>query len=168
MKFNDRTFFTLAIFLTVLVFVIVAIGYQPKSRLVPLAIGIPTLLLTFFQLLIDMIPAVERRFRFLADYDVFGADENKVAENGAGASGQRRAGVRRRELEFSAWLFLLMALIYFLGFLVAIPLFLLLFLKLHSGAGWRITLAITGSTWLFVYVVFIVVMDAPLHGGVVW
>jgi len=168
MKFNDRTFFTLGIFLIVLVFVVVAVNYQPKARLVPLAIGIPTLLLALFQLLIDMVPAVGRRFRFLTDYDLFSAGEQQTAEDSEGEEERRRRAVHRRELEFSVWLSLLMALVYFMGFLAAIPLFLLLFLKLHSGEGWPMTLAITAGTWLFVYVVFILVMDAPLHDGVVW
>jgi len=167
MKFNDRTFFTLGIFLVVLLFMIIAVNYQPKARLVPLAIGIPTLLLSLFQLLVDMVPAIGRRFRFFTDYDVFGVGGNEASEESAQEERSRRT-VHRRELEFSAWLCLLMALIYFLGFLVAIPLFLLLFLKLHSGEGWPMTVAVTAGTWGFVYVVFIMVMDAPLHDGAVW
>lgn len=169
MRLTDRTFFTLAIFVVVLTFVLLSTGYQPKARLVPLAIGIPTLLLALFQLLIDMVPAVSRRFRFLEQYDVFGIESERVPQ-GSGQSDEQATPktIHQRELRFAAWLLLLMALIYFLGYLTAIALFMPLFLRFRSSEGWRMTLAITAGTWIFVYVVFILVMRAPLHEGVLW
>ncbi len=166
MKLTDRTLFTLGVFVLVLVFLVLSLGYQPRARLVPLIIAVPTLLLTLLQLLIDMIPAVARRFSFFQEYDLFGIDSGRAAEP---SEENRRSGtVYRRELGFAAWLLLLMALIYFLGYLVAIPLFLILFMRLRSSESWLMTLSITAATWAFVYVVFIMVMGAPLHPGVVW
>lgn len=166
MKLNDRTFFTLGVFVLVLGFLLLSLNYQPRARLVPLIIGVPTLLLTLFQLLIDMIPAVGRRFSFFQDYDLFGIETSRAAEP---AQESRPSGsVFRREINFAAWLLLLMALVYFLGYLVAIPLFLVLFMRLRSSESWLMTLSITAVTWAFVYIVFIVVMGAPLHPGVVW
>lgn len=166
MKLTDRTLFTLGVFVLVLVFLVLSLDYQPRARLVPLIIAVPTLLLTLLQLLIDMVPAVARRFSFLQEYDLFGIDTARAAET-AGENGSSVA-VYGRELGFAAWLLLLMALIYFLGYLTAIPLFLILFLRLRSSESWFMTLAITAATWAFVYGVFIVVMGAPLHPGVVW
>lgn len=166
MRLNDRTFFTLAVFVLVLGFLVLSLDYQPRARLVPLIIAVPTLLLTLLQLLIDMVPAVARRFSFLLEYDLFGIDTRRAAEPSEETGSS--SAVYRRELNFAAWLLLLMALIYFLGYLVAIPLFLILFLRLRSSESWPMTLSITAVTWAFVYVVFIVVMGAPLHEGVVW
>ena len=166
MRLNDRTLFTLAVFALVLVFLVLSLDYQPRARLVPLIIAVPTLLLTLLQLLIDMVPAVARRFSFLQEYDLFGIDTGRAAAPSEAPAGS--ANVYRRELNFASWLLLLMALIYFLGYLVAIPLFLVLFLRLRSSESWTTTLSITAVTWAFVYVVFIVVMGAPLHEGVVW
>ena len=144
-------------------------GYQPKARLVPLAIGIPTLLLTLFQLLIDTIPAVSKRFSFLEEYDVFGIESERAPEKAEQRNEQPTLNaIHRRELRFAAWLLLLMALIYFLGYLTAIALFMPLFLKFRSSEGWRMTLAMTAGTWIFVYVIFILVMRAPLHEGTLW
>ena len=81
MRLTDRTFFTFGIFVLILIFLLLSLNYQPKARLVPLAIGVPTLLLTLFQLLIDMIPAVGRRFSFFQEYDVFGIEAGRVAED---------------------------------------------------------------------------------------
>ncbi|MDE0032425.1 MAG: tripartite tricarboxylate transporter TctB family protein [Deltaproteobacteria bacterium] len=166
MKLNDRTLFTLGVFVLVLGFLVLSLDYQPRARLVPLIIAVPTLLLTLLQLLIDMVPAVGRRFSFLQEYDLFGIDTGRAAA----PSGEScpSGTVFRRELNFAAWLLLLMALIYFIGYLVAIPLFLVLFLRLRSSESWLMTLSITVATWAFVYVVFIVIMGAPLHEGVVW
>ncbi len=166
MRLNDRTLFTLAVFVLVLGFLVLSLDYQPRARLVPLIIAVPTLLLTLLQLLIDMVPAVARRFSFLQEYDLFGIDTGRAAEPSEETGSS--SAVYRRELNFAAWLLLLIALIYFLGYLVAIPLFLILFLRLRSSESWLMTLSITAVTWAFVYVVFIVVMGAPLHEGVVW
>ncbi len=166
MKFNDRTLFTLGVFVVVLGFLILALDYQPRARLVPLIIAVPTLLLTLFQFLIDAIPAVGRRFSFFQEYDLFGIETGRAAEPIEETRPTRN--VFRRELSFAAWLLLLVALIYFIGYLAAIPLFMILFMRLRSSERWLITLSITAVTWAFVYVVFIVIMGAPLHEGVVW
>lgn len=168
MRLTDRTFFTFGIFVLVLVFIILSLNYQPRARLVPLAIGIPTLLLTLFQLLIDLIPAVGRRFSFFQEYDVFGIEADRVTDNSGKETAQPTQTIHQRELGFAAWLLLLVALIYFVGYLLAIPLFLLLFLKLRSSESWRMTLSLTAGTWAFVYVIFILIMDAPLHEGLLW
>ncbi len=166
MKFNDRTLFTLGVFVVVLGFLVLALGYQPRARLVPLIIAVPTLLLTLFQFLIDAIPAVGRRFSFFQEYDLFGIDAGRAAE--PAADSRSSSSVFRRELSFASWLLLLVALIYFIGYLAAIPLFMILFMRLRTSERWLITLSITAVTWAFVYVVFILVMGAPLHEGVVW
>ncbi len=166
MKFNDRTLFTLGVFVLVLLFLILALDYQPRARLVPLIIAVPTLLLTLFQFLIDAIPAVGRRFSFFQEYDLFGIDTGRAA---APSEESRPSGnVFRREISFAAWLLFLVALIYFIGYLAAIPLFMILFMRLRSAERWFMTLSITAVTWAFVYFVFIVIMGAPLHEGVVW
>ncbi len=166
MKLTDRTLFTLGVFVLVLVFLVLSLGYQPRARLVPIIIAVPTLLLTLLQLLIDMIPAVARRLSFFQEYDLFGIDTGRAVEPSRESGSS--STVYRRELSFAAWLLLLVALIYFLGYLVAIPLFLTSFMRLRSSESWPMTLSITAATWTFVYVVFIVVMGAPLHEGVVW
>ena len=166
MKLTDRTLFTLGVFVLVLVFLVLSLDYQPRARLVPVIIAVPTLLLTLLQLLIDMIPAVARRLSFFQEYDLFGIETGRAVE--PSEESRPSSTVYRREFSFAAWLLLLMALIYFLGYLVAIPLFLILFMRLRSSESWLMTLSITAATWAFVYVVFIVVMGAPLHSGVVW
>lgn len=176
MKFNDRTLFTLGVFVVVLGFLVLALDYQPRARLVPLIIAVPTLLLTLFQFLIDAIPAVGRRFSFFQEYDLFGIDTGRAAEpNGEKPAEERPAeetrpasNVFRREVSFASWLLLLVALIYFIGYLAAIPLFMILFMRLRSSESWLTTLSITAVTWAFVYFVFIVIMGAPLHEGVAW
>ena len=166
MKFNDRTLFTLGVFVVVLGFLVLALDYQPRARLVPLIIAVPTLLLTLFQFLIDAVPAVGRRFSFFQEYDLFGIETGRAAEP---SEEKRSSGnVFRRELSFAAWLLFLVALIYFIGYLAAIPLFMILFMRLRSSERWLVTLSITAVTWAFVYFVFIVIMGAPLHEGVVW
>ena len=61
-----------------------------------------------------------------------------------------------------------MALIYFLGYLVAIPSFSSRSCASVPPKAGAMTLSITAVTWTFVYVVFIIVMGAPLHEGLVW
>ncbi|MFC2067867.1 tripartite tricarboxylate transporter TctB family protein [Chloroflexota bacterium] len=63
-----------------------------------------------------------------------------------------------------AWIVGFIIVIYLLGFLIAIPIFLLLYLKTH-GARWRVAISIAGITTGTIYSVFIVALNVHLYKG---
>jgi putative tricarboxylic transport membrane protein len=67
-----------------------------------------------------------------------------------------------RQLAFTAWSVGFVALAWLVGFVVAIPVALLFFLRFLARESWRLSLAITLGTWASLYGLFVVVLDVPL------
>jgi putative tricarboxylic transport membrane protein len=118
-----------------------ASGWPAKAALFPLAIGIPLFALAAAEALWTLVgapPAKEAA-----------ADLETAAEPGA----RRRVGIA------AAWILGFFLAVVLLGFPLAIPLFLLLYLKLQGGEGWALSIGVT----LVVSAAFYGLFDALLH-----
>jgi hypothetical protein len=91
-------------------------------------------------------------------------NEEKPAE-ASPALGSDRAGERKRELEILAWLVALVVMIYLLGFLVAVPIFLFLFLRIRFSLRWVTTISITAGLEAGMYLIFVVWLQTMLYPG---
>ena len=69
-----------------------------------------------------------------------------------------------RYLWIGAWIVGFSVAIYLVGFLIAIPVFILSYLKLDR-AGWLIATGIAGVTTVFLYVVFELLLQVHLYRG---
>jgi len=77
-------------------------------------------------------------------------------------------GMKKREISVVGWLLFLTAATYILGFLIGIPLFLFLFLKLWAKEGWALSLSMSGIVLGVVFFIFVYVLQIPLHQGIVF
>ena len=118
-----------------------ATGWPWKAALFPLAIGIPLFCLA----------AVE------ALWTLFGKAETD--KNGMEVAPTTEAGAQQRIPVAVAWMLGFFASVVLLGFPIAVPLFLFLYLKLQGGEGWLLSIGIT----LAVTAVFYGLFDALLH-----
>lgn len=64
-----------------------------------------------------------------------------------------------------AWLGLLLAMIFLLGFMITVPLFTFLFLRLHGKLSWLISVGIAIGAVLFVELIFRRLLDYTLYPG---
>jgi hypothetical protein len=71
----------------------------------------------------------------------------------------------RRSAVAAAWIVGFFAAILLLGFPIAVPLFVFLYLKLHAGEGWTLTLVLTAATWGFFYGLFERMLHLPFPAG---
>jgi hypothetical protein len=163
--------------------VVMALGYPPRARLVPLAIGVPTLAMLIYALIGDQfLPQLIRRFDVsITDFTPGGADEEteerieQLAEEGAEFDAESYApghhgapGEWKRVTSLLGWMVAFIATIVFVGFLVAIPIFTLIFLKLQARASWLATILVTVVLFAFVYVLFGRFFPAGLFQGIVF
>ena len=118
-----------------------ATAWPWKAALFPLVIGIP----------LFSLAAVEALWTLFGKADT-GKNEMEVALT-------TDAGAQRRVLVAVAWMLGFFAAIMLLGFPIAVPLFLFLYLKLQGGEGWLVSIGIT----LAVTAVFYGLFDALLH-----
>ena len=71
----------------------------------------------------------------------------------------------RRTLVAAGWIFAFFAAIVLLGFPIAVPLFVFLYLKLQGREGWGMSLAITLGTWAVFYGLFDLLLHLPFPSG---
>ena len=179
MKLSSNGIFTLLIFIIIGVFTGLAFTYVPESRFAPLVIGIPTLGLVIFQLLVDFSPGLTRRMEAFRQSDLFGIEEKMKderlelkAEWTEGEQTEREKGAEtyslKEQLKAFIWPIAFVVLSYLLGYLYAVVLFVPLFLKVQARESWTVTILMTVGTWLFVYVLFVAFLDLRLYEGILF
>jgi len=162
-KVHGRLFFSLGFTLLFALLVIIGMGYNPLARLVPLVVGIPALIMSAIQFLLDLRDAFrgESTMRKTAAVKEATKTEKPKKEE---LSPQE---IRRRELMAVGWILALFALIMFFGFHIAIAAFVLLFMRLYGRESWRLSLGVAALCWAFVYIVFIIILGSNLYQGLI-
>ena len=154
---------TVSLLAFILCFLLASLGYSPKERMIPLVIGVPTLLIGLLVLAGEKFPAIMKKFEVSLEDLV----SEKASESGA-VPAQRPVILTREAVGVSAWGTGLFLGVYLVGFYIAIPLFLLLFLRIQGGIPWMKSLLFTVGTWLFIYALFNVLLSEELFTGMLF
>jgi len=127
--------------------IIAATAWPWKAALFPLVIGVPLFALAAAEAL----------------WTLFGTDPaNDEARDFQLSMGK---DTLRRTLTAAGWIFAFFAAIVLLGFPIAVPLFVFLYLKLQGREGWGISIAITLGTWAVFYGLFDLLLHLPFPAG---
>jgi len=132
--------------------IITALKWPLKTALFPVVIGIPVILMTMADLLLNL-SGREKRVEKQAAVDF------KLSEDI-----DQTLATRRTLLAF-AWIIGFFLMILFFGFHLAIPLYVLLYLKLQGRERWRISLPLMISAWVFFYGLFVWLLATPFQEG---
>lgn len=124
-----------------------------KTGFFPLAIAIPLLILVLIHLYLELFGAPEVSKGAAVDADFSGEVLDDVA--------------RRRVMAIFASIAGFIVSVYLIGFPLTVPLFLLFYLKLQSNVNWLRSLALTGITWGFFYLVFQRLVHIQFEAGVI-
>jgi len=138
-----------------LTIIIMSLRYDPDTRLMPLLIGIPTLLLILFQVLVQFFPDLHNRF----EIDLFSPSSLSKSDDHT----QKEKG----SLLFHSFLILFyFILILLLGLLIATPIYLFIFFKTHVKQSWLKCVAFAGIAWGLLFLIFRVAMNFILFEGI--
>ena len=121
-----------------------------RAGLFPWVIGIPTLILAVAQLGRDLYGKKKKK-----EAAIIEATETKVSP----------ADAKQRTISIVLWTIGFFVAIWLLGFSYAVPLTILLYLKLAAGEKWPITLAVTFFSWLFYWSLFEKLLSVPFPEG---
>lgn len=135
----------LAIFVAM---VLMAAAYPYKSRLLPWVIGIPGILMALAQLIKEIVAPPREDTVTVVD------GGERVMETETPAEREEAAVKLRQEFILIGYLVLLVVSHLLVGFWIASPLFVALFLWQYEKANWRVVLTAAAATWLTLYVVF--------------
>ena len=127
--------------------VIAATAWPLKAALFPLVIGVPLFCLAAAEALWTLFGSAPA------------SDEVRDFQLSIGTD------TLRRTLAASGWILAFFAAIVLLGFPIAVPLFVFLYLKLQGREGWGISIAITLGTWGVFYGLFDLLLHLPFPAG---
>ena len=122
-----------------------------RTGLFPRAVGIAGLTLALAQLYLAL------RITF-----------KEGAVNPAKVVDTEAALVRQRTISITGWILGFFAVIWLLGFSIAVPLVTFLYLKLGAGEKWPITVILTMLAWVSFYGLFDYTLHVPFPEGLLW
>jgi hypothetical protein len=156
-KADPGVFFTLIVLLICFLGVFTARQWQFQARLFPWTIGIPAFLFCVAQLALDI-------FRSKASDDP--EDVRGLMDLPVDSSVPVLVVVQRAANIFG-WILGFFAAIWLIGFVISVPLFIILYLGLQAGEKMSVTLIYAGVMLLFLLVVFHYVLHIPWPAGVI-
>jgi hypothetical protein len=155
-KLKPHEAFTLVIGLIFAGAVLVSLGWSLRASVIILVLGGIAVVLAMVQLALDLRSRsggghTQERPAF--DVPIAELSDPRLA--------------RRRVLEIWGWLLGLFAAIHVIGFLVAVPLFVVTYSKLYR-ASWFVSVALAAVAWGFLYGLFDQVMHVPWPDPLLW
>jgi putative tricarboxylic transport membrane protein len=153
LQFDRRVVFTVCVVILLALALWQSRNFGVRAGLFPWVIGTPTLLLALFQLAKDL-----RGHKKVSGpaFEVEGA----VEVSSAVAS--------RRTWTILGWTVGFFIAIWLLGFSYAVPLTMVLYLKLAGREKWLITAVMAFGTWVFFYLLFERMLSVPFPDGLIF
>lgn len=150
-----------------LIFVIIASSYDRQTRMFPLIIGVPGLILCVILFSSYYIPAVNKRLTTIKQKEFFKAHDKEEQEDDEKKKKEFK-NTFLKELNITIWIIGFLITVYMLGFMTTIPLFTFLFLKFREKENLIISILFSTSSWVVIYIMFIVILKAQLYGGILF
>ncbi|NWG75669.1 MAG: tripartite tricarboxylate transporter TctB family protein [Rubrivivax sp.] len=166
MKLKAKSFFSLFLIFFFGVVIVGALGYNPKARLIPLVIALPCLAMAIAQFILDL--GKGRKRGISGEEELFREVMEKVTHQEIVINEEKKEKKSSREARelFNSifWILGFSALIFLFGFLIAIPVFTILFMR-YKRESWWLSFSIAGGLWLSVYLSFVVAAKQTLYEG---
>jgi hypothetical protein len=131
--------------------VVAAFDWPWKAKLFPLVIGIPVFGLATAEVLWSLFGTTSRDRAM--DFQLSGHLPARV--------------MLARTLRAAGWMVGFFGAIVLLGFPIAVPLFVLLYLRLQGHESWGLSVAITVAVWGFFYGLFDRLLHLPFPAGLI-
>jgi hypothetical protein len=171
MKMKPKSYFNLFYIAFFIVVIIGSMSYTRKARLIPLVVAIPCLGLSIGQFVIDLGKG-RKKGRSIED-DLFHGVMEKVhlevpveGEKKGEEKGEK-ASRAKPLLRILFWILVFYFSILFFGFLIAIPLFTVLYMHFQKER-WKLSIACAAGLWLTVYLAFSVIAKIALYEGLIF
>jgi uncharacterized membrane-anchored protein YitT (DUF2179 family) len=153
MKIKMSSYFLMGILALTLFLGVYALKTYPSKRMTALPL--------FACGLVFVLAAIDLRKELIK-----GANEKKANEQAKDAAVQGSNEVRIY-LRSLSWMTGLIAAIYLVGFIIAIPLFMFGYLKLEARQGWLMSITFPAISILLIYALFVVAFKVDLFPGIV-
>ncbi len=157
MKLRPQAIFSLVILVFFCVFVYEAKEWRMQARLYPFAIGIPMLIFAVVQFILDLKGVKAKQ----------SSDGAPMDFQFTGQKDMDPALVKKRTIVMFSWMFGFFAMIWLVGYVVAIPLMVFTYLKFQSNESWVLSTTLTVFAFVFFYALFVRLLNLPFPDGFV-
>lgn len=164
MKASEQYAFGLVVVVVLVGFVVISVGYLPQARLAPLAIGVPTLGLMLAQMWQMWISRRKPAPDVRPEDGTPGAGTcSSTEEKDTESAGSVTLAT---ELSIIGWIAGFVALIWLVGFTVAIPVFLFLMVRTRFRESLAVSVSLALAVWAGLYIAFDVLLKVPMSCGI--
>jgi len=130
--------------------IIQALQWPFETALFPIIVGIPLFLLALTDFLFNIFEK-EKKDSTTIDFKFSGGVDKAVE--------------KQRTLAIFKWILGFFLLVLLTGFPIAVPLFVLFYLKMEARVGWVLSLVNTAVTWVIFYGLFVWFLNVPFMEG---
>jgi hypothetical protein len=152
MKLSFRHLFNVGVVIIMAMIVITALGYDSTTRLLPLMVSIPVLIMAVILTIKEFLAELRK-------------GPHKKMDNEEGEEAGK--SVFAKEITVSLWIVAMFASLYLFGFIFTTFFFTFLSLKVRSRFSWLSSLSVSAGCLVFLYGVLVTALSLELHGGVV-
>jgi Tripartite tricarboxylate transporter TctB family len=128
-----------------------SLSWPYRAALFPRVIGIPLLLIALVEMFLSAFSAEEKTEGHAVDFEITKDIDPAVA--------------RKRTLAIFLWVVAFFILILLLGFPIAVPLFVFLYIKVAGGESWTLSISLAFFSWIFIEGLFDRLLHIPLPQG---
>jgi len=150
---KERIVFAVMLLVFFCIAIFYAVQYGGAAGRAPLIVAIPSLLLTIYTLIVEI-----RKKDLVEDKTKNKAEDDQESELSA-------SEVKRRERTIILWILCLSFLIYLIGFVLAIPIFFLLILRIWGKEPWRLVITQSVISAAVIYLFFVSLLHVNLYEG---
>ena len=136
-----------AILVVVALYLLQTLDFRPEARVMPRVVGVPLFVLAAIQVVSDLRAVLDER------------------RTGTQPDAPTRRTRNRTEVTALGLVVLYGVAFLLVGFVIASPVFMLLYLRYYGKHGWVLSVGITLGTMLVVYYAFSVVLGVPVFRG---
>ncbi len=152
MRKTGRALLSLGLMVVVAFVVITALEWPLKTALFPIIIGVPVFFLLLSELLLNL----------------FGREDIGEKANGMDVKFSEATDpsvASRRTRSMFLWIFGFFFLILFLGFPIAVPVFFVLFLRVHGKEKWTVSVGVSALAYASFFGLLVGLLHTPFQEG---
>jgi len=154
MKYEEKGFMIILL-IVMLSMLFMGFQYEGNAKVLPLLSGIFSAVMMGILVFMAFSPRLSTWYQKLEAATIL----SKVVLS---------AEEKKRELSVAAWFAGCTVLIYLFGFVIGIPIFLFLFLKIWAKESWLLSIVLSAAVLGVIFISFIYLLRVQLHEGILF
>ncbi len=167
-KNNAKVIFTFAIIITGIFFLYFSRSFPERSKVMPYAVSLIVLFLSIIEIMTDIVPGFSKLKLGKIDYLNKNISAIRVKTTSYHEQKTKNCKNQLGFYKILVWIFITIICIYFLGFLVVLPICIGLFYRFEAGYTWVKALVTSLLYEAIVFLLFQILLNVELYKGILF